>query len=279
MDEYFTELNQRQRRFEEAERTNDHNLIGALIAGDDDDTKCYLVDNPNLTNSELLALSKDQSTAVRIELALSKQATPDVLHRLSLDESDIVRVHALCNPLTEYSYFVDVVLHNKFSVAAKKILCDYFRVLDSLEVFESLWRSAKGADALLMNTLHGATYTSYSGIDPNILEFVHEHILSGEASNAVREAYAGAADVALPEILDRLRDDPYRPVINAIARNSSAWVSTHEYLVAKHKSSGIRTSVAMATVDNVLLNRIYHGTKSKEIRFWVEANPVFVSLP
>lgn len=87
----------------------------------------------------------------------------------------------------------------------------------------------------------------------------------------------GSAGIALPEILDDLRDDPYRPVINAIARNSSAWSSTHEYLATKHKSSEIRTSIAMVTRDNVLLNKIYHGTKSKEIRYWVEANPVFIS--
>ena len=80
-----------------------------------------------------------------------------------------------------------------------------------------------------------------------------------------------------PEILDSLKDDPHRPVINAIARNSSALVSTHEYLIDNHKSSGIRTSIAMVTENSYLLNKIYFGTKSKEIRYWVECNPRFLS--
>lgn len=277
MGDYFTELHQRQRGYDEAQRTNDHSLIGALITGDDEDTKCYLVDNPNLTEAELMALTEDKAVTVRRELAKSKLVTSNVLHLLRLDKSDIVRVHALCHPLTDYTLFVDAVLNDKFSVTAKKLFCENFRVLGNLEVFEFLWKTVKGAPAILMDTLVGATYQTVPLVHPSVLVFVHSVILSGEASNAVRETYAGSAGIALPEILDGLRDDPSRPVINAIARNSSAWSSTHEYLATKHKSSEIRTSIAMVTKDNTLLNKIYHGTKSKEIRYWVEANPVFIS--
>jgi hypothetical protein len=234
------------------------------------------VDNHNLTEPEQMALADDESVNVRIELAKSRRVTSNVLHLLRLDKSDIVRVHALCNPLTDHSHFIDAVLNDKFSVTAKRLICENFAAVESLEVFEFLWKTVKHAPALLMSTLHGATYTMMV-IDSKILPFVHSQILSGEAPNAVRETYAGSANIALPEILDGLRDDPSRPVINAIARNSSAWPSTHEYLATKHKSSEIRTSIAMVTRDNVLLNKIYHGTKSKEIRYWVEANPVFIS--
>lgn len=276
MSDYVTEFQEMQRRCYEAAHTSDHTLIGHFISGDYEDAKCYLVDNHHLTEPEQMALADDESVNVRIELAKSRRVTSNVLHLLRLDKSDIVRVHALCNPLTDSSHFVDAVLNDKFSVTAKRLFCENFAVLESFEVFEFLWKTVKHAPPLLMSTLHGATYTMMV-IDSKILSFVHSEILSGEAPNAVRETYAGSAGIALPEILDGLRDDPCRPVINAISRNASAWVSTHEYLAFKHKSSEIRTSIAMVTKDNVLLNKIYHGTKSKEIRYWVEANPVFIS--
>lgn len=279
MTDYVTEFQEMQRRCYQAAHTTDHNVISQLISGDYEDAKCYLVDNHHLTEAELMALADDPAVAVRIELAKSKQVTSNVLHLLRVDKADIVRVHALCHPLTDVSLFVDAVLNDKFSVTAKKLFCQNFRVLGNLEVFESLWRTVKGAPAILMETLVGETYQTVPLVHPSVLSFVHSEILSGEAPNPVRETYAGSAGIALPEILDGLKDDPCRPVINAIARNASAWVSTHEYLAFKHKTSEIRTSIAMVTKDNALLNKIYHGTKSKDIRFWVEANPVFVELP
>lgn len=279
MSDYVTEFQEMQRRCYQAAHTSDHTLISQLIAGDYEDAKCYLVDNPNLNEPEQMALADDESVSVRIELAKSRQVTSNVLHILRLDKSDIVRVHALCHPLTDYALFVDAVLNDKFSVTAKKLFCESFRVLGDIEVFESLWNTVKGGPAILMDTLVRETYQTVPVIDPKVRLFIHEEILSGNTSNAMRETYAGSAGIALPEILDRLRDDPYRPVINAIARNSAAWVSTHEYLAFKHKTSEIRTSIAMVTEDNALLNKIYHGTKSKDIRYWVDANPLFVLIP
>lgn len=279
MDEDLAEWQERQdeqRRFREAEVTSDHSVISALIAGEDENTKCYLVDNPNLTDSEVWALADDKAVAVRIELAKSKQVTSKALLKLMQDKSDVVRVFALCHPLTDDSYLVEAILHDKFSATAKKLLCESFRVLGNLEVFEFLWKTVKNGPAILMDTLVGETYQTVPVIDPKVRLFVHQEILSGNASNAVRETYAGSAGIASPEILDRLKDDPYRPVINAIARNAVAWVSTHDYLASKHKTSEIRTSIAMVTTDNDLLNKIYNGTKSKDIRFWVEENPMFV---
>jgi 23S rRNA U2552 (ribose-2'-O)-methylase RlmE/FtsJ len=129
----------------------------------------------------------------------------------------------------------------------------------------------------LINTLNFAVRDVPHLVDSRIFAIINDEILSGNASNAVREVYAGSYAVVSPEILDGLKDDPYRPVINAIARNSSALASTHEYLINKHKSSGIRISIAMVTENNDLLNKIYHGTKSAEIRCSVECNPAFVS--
>lgn len=282
MDEDLAEWQERQneqRRFREAEVTNDHSVISALITGDDENTKCYLVDNPNLTDSEVWALAHDRAVPVRIELAKSKQVTSNAILKLTHDKSDIVRVYALCHPLTDDSYLAESIMHDKFSVTAKKLFCESFRVLGSLEIFRFLWTTVKGGPAILMDTLVGETYQTVPVIDPQVRLFVHDEILNGNVSNAVRETYAGSAGVALPEILDRLKDDSHRPVINAIARNSAAWVSTHDYLASNHKTSDIRTSIAMVTQDNALLNKIYKGTKSKDIRFWVEQNPVFVLMP
>lgn len=260
------------------EFTHDLGLIMSVVSGDDEVAKAYVVDNASLTDAQMLSLAVDEDIVVRRELAKSKHLSAEVIALLCLDKVDIVRAYVLCNPLTDFSVFKAAVLAGKFSVATKKMLCSDLRAVSDIEVFKFLWETVRGAQQILMNTLHvAATYHVLPVIDSKVIAFAHEEILSGEASNAVREVYAGSAGLARPEILDGLKDDSCRPVINAIARNSASWVSTHEYLATKHRSSDIRTSIAMVTEDNDLLNKMYHGTKSKDIRFWVEANPAFVN--
>lgn len=256
--------------------TNNLALIISVITGRDEVDKAWVVSNPRLTDVQMMTLADDEDIVVRRELAKVSHLPADVLRLLCADKAEIVRVHALCNPLTVFSDFMVAVLTGKFSVSSKKLFCQNFRVLGSLEVFEFLWRTVKGAQPILINTLNVAVRDASPLIDSKVLNFVHDEIRAGDAPNAVREAYAESVWLALPEILDSLKDDVFRPVINAITRNGSAWVSTHEYLVDNHKSSLIRCFIAMVTEDNDLLNKIYHGTKSKDIRYWVECNPVFV---
>lgn len=256
--------------------TNDRFLISSVVFGDDEIDKASVVDNPNLTDAEMLTLANDEGISVRQELAKANRVSPDALRRLSMDKMESVRVCALLNPLTDFPVFRSAVLTNKFSVASKRLICENYRAASSLEVFEFLWETVKGAPPILIDTLNFAFRDVPDMIDSRIFGFVNAEIIGGNVSNTVRESYAGSNGVASPEILDEWKNDPCRPVINAIARNSFAWPSTHEYLVDKHKSSGIRISIAMVTEDSDLLNKIYHGTKSEEIRYWVRANPKFI---
>jgi hypothetical protein len=256
--------------------TSDRALISAVVASDDEVAKAYVVDNPRLTDAEMMILANDSDLIVRQELAKVK-VSPDALHRLRTDRAESVRVLALCNPLTDYADFVSSVINDKFSVASKRAFCSDIRAVGNLDVFEFLWGTFKGSAPALIDLLNHAVRIASPVIDSRIFGFVNAEIVGGNVSNTVRESYAGSNGVALPEILDEWKDDPCRPVINAIARNASAWPSTHEYLVDKHKSSGIRISIAMVTEDSGLLNKIYHGTKSEEIRYWVRANPKFIS--
>lgn len=277
MGDYVSDINNRQYRLDALAVTSDRVLISSVVTGDDEIAKAYVVDNPNLTDAQMLTLANDEDIVVRRELAKVNHLSPDALYRLRTDTAETVRVHALLNPLTDYTVYATSVLTNHFSVASKKLFCSNFRTVGHLEVFESLWNTVKGAPPILINTLNFAVRDAPDMVDSRVFTVINDEILSGVASNAVREVYAGSYLVVSPDILDGLKDDPCRPVINAIARNSSALASTHEYLINKHKSSGIRVSIAMVTDNNDLLNKIYRGTKSAEIRYWVECNPVFIA--
>jgi hypothetical protein len=254
-----------------------HDLIKEVIEGTDERAKAHLVNNPNLSASEMMSLASNADMDIRANLAYQSHVSPEILTKLRSDKSDHVRYSALSNPLTSFSDFKDGILTGKFSLQSKKFFCRNPRVLKSLELFEFLWNTAKGSHPLLIENLNSAIHHKYQNIDPRIGHIIHDELRSGKASNAAREAYADARQVALPEILDALKDDPHRPVINAIARNSSAWTSTHEYLLGNHKSPGIRIFIIAATEDNDLLNKIYRGTKSKDIREQVEHHPNFVA--
>jgi hypothetical protein len=276
MDDYASDTNAGQHRLTALGVTSDRTLISGVVNGNDEVAKAYVVDNPRLTEAEMLTLANDADIVVRRELANVGHLSTAALHMLCMDKAEIVRVHALLNPLTHFSDFMCAVLAGKFSVTSKRLFCSHFRAVGHIEVFEHLWNTVKGAQPILINTLNFAVRDVPQLVDSRVFAVIHDEMLSGQASNAVREMYAGSYAVVSPEVLDGLKDDPCRPVINAIARNSSAWSSTHEYLINNHKSSGIRISIAMVTDNNDLLNMIYHGTKSAEIRYWVECNPTFV---
>lgn len=275
-------------------RTSDDVFISKVIADEDEGSRmCLVQHNPNLTETHLMALACDESVRVRHELAWRKSLPADVLEKLRSDEEEAVRVQALCNSQSEAKFFVEAVLRGKLSAATKKAFCSNVKAVSNFEAFKFLWESGKRSQALLVGALYDAvrlpdspmtskvlydTASSPSPIDPKVFDVVHEVIRSGEASNDLKVTYAGASGVALPELLDVLMDDPYQPVIEGIARNTSAWVSTHEHLYANHKSKRVLFFLAGATMDCGLLNLIYRRTKSKEIRYVLENNPAFVLL-
>lgn len=275
-------------------KTKDEVLIKRIIADDDEDNKLGLLyHNPNLTDAHFQALVQDSSTKVREALVLRKSLPADVLDKLRSDSEESIRVKAVCHSQSENKYFVEAVLRGKLSPVAKEAFCSNVKAVSNFEVFKALWNSGKKSQVPLMWALYAAAgdrtdttdsshvlydvAPSSSPIDPKVLTMLHDLIRKDEASNAVKAVYARVS-VALPELLDTLKDYPYKPVIDAIALNRSAWVSTHEYIYAHQRTTLVTSSIAWATRDNELLNRIYHRTKSNAIRWAVENNPAFVCL-
>lgn len=254
----------------------DLKLIDYIVNSDDFVAKSYVVDNPLLTDKQRKILSNDASVDVRRELAKSAGLSQELLKTLSKDKVEEVRLASLCNPLTTVEDLEEALLNTKISAEGKAQISRSDNAVRSFKIFSYLWDSSKQFPRLLIYSLNYALWQNTTVVDENIFPYVHGELQNDKYSNSIREAYAEAHMLALPEILDSMKDDPHRPIINAISRNGRAWPATHEYLAGKHKTSLIRTNIATVTQDNDLLNKIYHGTKSKDIRSYVEDNPIFV---
>lgn len=267
--------------------TSDQAVIGQVIAEEGDDRRGYKIfddfrvflaqRNPHLTEANFKELAADENYLVRGAVARRKSVPLDVLERLLADEHEDVRVSALWNRQTSMEVFTEAVFRGKFSSSAKKGFCHNGKAVRSFEVFNFLWSSVRSSHVRLVDNLNYAVREKGEVIDPKILKVVHEEIRYGNVSDALKESYAGAA-IALPELLDDWKDDSSRAVINAIAKNDAAWVSTHEYLVDNYRSGHVRMFVAMTTDDCDLLNKIHQGTKSRATLDWVEKNPAFVNF-
>ena len=113
---------------------------------------------------------------------------------------------------------------------------------------------------------------SLSKVDERVFSLINSTILN--CSNDVREEYARAfwAD---SRVLDQMKDDKHRPVINSLSENPFIDFKTAEYLILKHKTPSIRISIANHARDNELLQIIWESTKSDQIRKAVSNNPHF----
>lgn len=144
----------------------------------------------------------------------------------------------------------------------------------TLEAIEALWAKSKSARRRLLEDFDKAVRDGSPGTDPGIPDFIDREILN--QTNETRLAYALSTSISNPAVLDQMKGDRHRPVVNAIAGNPRAWLSTHEHLVASHRTPAIRIAVAGATTDAALLASIHAGTKSAQILEAVEANPAFI---
>lgn len=257
--------------------STDAKFIAAVVAKKNSEANYYLAENPNLTASEVEELSKDPDHYTRQQVAERADLTPDILETFYKDKNEGVRFSAISNPLTPFEVYKDIVLNKKCGgVSAYRFVWNS-RCVEDVEVFNHFWQNNKPNRDSLIRTLDRAIFNNLP-VDPECAYIAHDEMRNGKPTVSTREAYAEASHVALPEILDKLKEDSARPVINGVARNASAWVSTHEHLVNSHKTPAIRIYIATVTKDNDLLNKIYHGTKSKDIRNHVEMNDCFVNL-
>lgn len=255
--------------------SDDAKFIATVISKKNAEANYYLAENPHLTKEQVDYLSREIDTGTRGRIAKRDDLTTEILQTFYRDTDDHVRFSAICNPLTPFKIYKDYVLNGKLTGIISFWLVCNDRCVEASDVFQFLWDTYKSERGWLIRTANKALREKRS-IDAGCVYLIHNEIEKGKPSIKVREAYAEASHLAIPKILDELKKDPARPVVNAVAKNSAAWGSTHEYLVNNHKTPAIRISVATVTKDNDLLNKIYHGTKSKDIRDSVVKNPIFI---
>lgn len=109
-------------------------------------------------------------------------------------------------------------------------------------------------------------------VDERIFNHINTNILNSNTD--AREEYAQSfwAD---SEVLEKLKHDKQRVVINSLASNPSINFETAKYLALNHKTPSIRISIASHARDRDLLQIIWDSTKSKQIRDAVSKNPHF----
>lgn len=264
--------------------TNDRAVINKALNSSDGYLLSQIANNPHLTVDDVIRISNEHPE-VNADLARRNDCPISLLEDFLSDKDEYVRVMSLANNQTPLDKFTEAVVNGTYALKGRKykpsslsVLSQYEILCMSFEAFEFLWLNAKSErENLIRSVEYGVTdFLNGSLQDTRFSDLVASTILSD--TNRTRDYYAGSYYITDPAVLDLMKDDKYREVINSIAQNKKAWVSTHDYLVSKHKSPGIRTSVASVTKDNALLNKIYRSTKSAGIRDAVVANPVFVEV-
>lgn len=255
----------------------DRSAIHFVITSGSDTTKQYLTDNPYVTMQDLEALVANSGPSVRASIARLEQhdnpAFKSLLEELTRDRDKMVRDFAICNPLSDFALFRETVLSGKVSVRNAKLYMCSAHSTRNLEVFKYLWRNYTYSANALLVALETAL-NKQGVIDGGILDFVHYSILV--APNKVREEYAGSFAVSVPDVLDKLKDDTYKPVVTALTLNKMLLPSTQRYLLNKYRSSSIWVNIAYWTEDSQVLNQIYVGTRSSGVRDAVRKNPAFI---
>lgn len=255
----------------------DRVLVESILSSDSTQDKLTLATyTDGLEPRDLVTLAKDSDDGIRFFIAQRSDTPAEALEKLTKDPVDTVRAKALANENTDASLFVDAVLTQQFSSAAYDVLCYSVHAGADLDAFKILWEKKPKKRFYLLSNLCRTVTVAGMDDDQPVFTFVDEQIMS--QNHRVREIYALYRDISNPEIMDAMKNDESRAVVNAIAGNPNAWASTHEYLVTKHKSPGVRMSVARVTTNNDLLNLIYNSTKSEQIRKTVESNDHFINL-
>ena len=109
-------------------------------------------------------------------------------------------------------------------------------------------------------------------VDQKVFDVIESTILDSTVDD---RAYYARAWWANPDMLNKLKDDPSREVINKLVDNPFLPDDVALYLVAKHKSPSIRISIAKWSNSLTVLNTIFNGTQSEQIRNAVLENPLF----
>lgn len=125
---------------------------------------------------------------------------------------------------------------------------------------------------------HKAFYTTIrsrilKALHPENLALIHDTILG--LPRTVKAEY-----LELPLVADDhwepLAND--RQLVNGVVSNPFLPDYTAKMLAERHRTPSVRIAIAHNTADNGILNSIWHGTKSEDIRKAVRENAAFVEL-
>jgi hypothetical protein len=114
---------------------------------------------------------------------------------------------------------------------------------------------------------------AYAG--SGVIDFIHKNILDSPIK--ARAHYASSL-IVREDHWEQLAKDSKREVLNAVAENPLLPTHVAEEIVSSHKTPSLRIDIARNSVDQDLLNKIWNGTKSAEIREAVESNRLFIRL-
>lgn len=210
--------------------------------------------------------------------------SPYILEHFYQASNELLRVLALCHMNTSLDDFTEAVVNGKYSYTGAEwfpsslatFAFDEFHLFRSYEAFEFLWNNMTQSKSRLIESVDQAGYNG-EHIDSRFVNLVSGSI-HGENISA-RNTYAAARYISNPVTLDSMRTDDKGSIISNLAYNPTVFASTHDYLLSHYGSSTVvKRNLAFSSSDNVLLNKIYCGTKSESIREYVENNVNFIEL-
>lgn len=125
---------------------------------------------------------------------------------------------------------------------------------------------------------HKAFYTTIRRVMLKALHPENLALLHGTILSLPRTAKAEYLELPLvaDDHWDPLAND--RQLVNVVVRNPFLPDYTAKMLADRHKTPSVRIAIAHNTADNGILNGIWHGTKSEDIRKAVQENAAFVKL-
>lgn len=258
---------------------SERKTVAAILDGGDVHDQIDMIHRYDMTGPEYERLADSKFAAARENLA-RYETTPNVLLKLTADKNSKVKATALANESIDFSVLKKCVMRETFKPSYARIFASNALFGTDLDLFVHTWNTYPNSHFELLYALNRTALIdgdkSPHMHDPRILAFI-EPLIPHEDKKA-RAEYASSVAYANPAVLDQLKEDRFREVINNVACNGRAWPSTHEFLVDHHKTTWIRQWIATVSRDNNLLNKIHKGTTSVDIRGAVERNTYFFPL-
>lgn len=254
--------------------TEDRKIIDEVIASGHWSTRDLLAKNPHLTSEDIVKLSETLEINYGT-LFRHPNAPLDLLDIYLHHPNDKLKAVTLLHESVPFEIFYDAVMYGsylskkEFGKRDMDTLSSSEYVANSLELFQRFWEEPDFRAYLVQR----ASNTRRVPIDPHIKTFLASRIL--REVNSVRIAYCQSENLADPAVLDLLKDDKSRAIINAIAANPVALPMTHGYLLDHYPSSSIKISIAKASRDKGILDRIYNGSSGAATIKALKSNPSF----